>query len=292
MFHLAVNRVQTGPLSEADVRERLASGAVRGEDLCWREGWEKWRKVSEVFPPLEPPVLPNVPPPLPQTTATVPSAMNPAAGAAPSSGLATASLVCGIAMFVLFPLFIPLAIAAIVTGHVAQAKIKHSGGTVGGGGRALAGVIMGYLGIAALPIIGLLAAMAIPAYQKVRDNSQQATVRNHLVQIWSAAEQQMLETGAETVSYDQLVGPGKSLEEDSLKPVAGEDYHSLVIHRGDESISVTLRNGRTVEYSAETPAGGAVVEEAIPDKDTDAEKPQEEQPGADAPTAPAAEPEA
>ena len=41
MFHLAVNRVQTGPFSEADVRQRIARGEVRGDDLCWREGWEK-----------------------------------------------------------------------------------------------------------------------------------------------------------------------------------------------------------------------------------------------------------
>jgi Tfp pilus assembly major pilin PilA len=274
MFHLAINRVQSGPFNEADVRERIARGEVRGDDLCWRDGWEKWRKVSEVFPPVEPPVLSAVPPPLSQPVNVPPLPANRPPVA--SSGLATASLICGIGVFVVFPLFIPLAIAAIVTGHVAQSKIKRSAGTVGGGGRATAGLIMGYLGIAALPIVGLLAAMAIPAYQKVRHASQDNLVRSHLTQIWYAAEQQMLETGADTVTYDQLVGPGKSLQEGALKPVAGENYHDLEVHRGDESLSVTLDDGRTVDFTADSPAGGAVVDEE-PAKDSDTnDEPEEE----------------
>ena len=290
MFHLAVNRVQTGPFSEADVRQRIARGEVRGDDLCWREGWEKWRKVSEVFPPVEPPMLSAVPPPLAQPVEVPPlPASRPPA---PSCGLATASLLCGIGVFVLFPLFFLFAPAAVIFGHVAQAKIKRSAGAVGGGGLATAGLIMGYLGIAGIPIVGLLAAMAIPAFQKVRQTSQETVVRIHLSQIWYAAEQQMLETGVDTVTYDQLVGPGKILQEDTLKPVAGENYRDLVVRRGDESLSVTLDNGRTVEFSASSPAGAAVVDEE-PAKDADTNDEAEEE--ADPPTVspePAAEPEA
>jgi type II secretory pathway pseudopilin PulG len=290
MFHLAVNRVQSGPFSEADVRQRIARGEVRGDDLCWREGWEKWRKVSEVFPTVEPPMLSAVPPPLAQPVEVPPlPASRPPAS---NSGLAIASLLCGIGVFVLFPLFFLFAPAAVILGHVAQSKIKRSAGAMGGGGLATAGLIMGYLGIAGIPIVGLLAAMAIPAFQKVRQTSQDTIVRSHLTQIWYAAEQQMLETGSDTVTYDQLVGPGKSLQEDTLKPVAGENYRDLVVRRGDESLSVTLDNGRTVVFFADSPAGGATVD-AEPTKDSDTEEDAEEEaaPPTES-TEPAAGPEA
>jgi hypothetical protein len=65
----------------------------------------------------------------------------PASGA-PTSGAAIASLVCGIAgMFLFFPATIP----AIICGHVARARIRRTG--EGGAGLALAGLILGYLGL-------------------------------------------------------------------------------------------------------------------------------------------------
>lgn len=44
-------------------------------------------------------------------------------------------------------------------------------------------------------IIGLLAAMAIPAFNKVRETSQDKAVTNNLRQIASAAQQYMLDEG-------------------------------------------------------------------------------------------------
>ena len=49
-------------------------------------------------------------------------------------------------------------------------------------------------------IIGLLAAMAIPAFKKVRDNSQTKAITNNLRQLASAADQYFLENGATSVS--------------------------------------------------------------------------------------------
>jgi hypothetical protein len=308
MFHLAVNRVQSGPFSEADVRERLARGEVRGDDLCWREGWESWRKVSEVFPPLEPPVLQGCPPPLPRAFAPTVAQQPPQAGRdqVPTCGLATGSLVCGICMFVLFPLFFLLGPAAVILGHLAHSKIKRSAGSLGGSGLATAGLLLGYIGGTFMLL--LVSAIAIPAFVNVRHSSQDQVVRNHLTQLWVAAEQQLLETGAEAVTYEQLVGPDKSIQETELKPVAGEDYHGLVIRRGDESLSITLGDGRTVDYYADSPAGGSVGESApATDSDTSTEPeveaaPQDEQPApagepedapaAAEPDAPAAKPEA
>lgn len=80
-----------------------------------------------------------------------------------TSGMAVASLVCGI----LF-LFLPAAIAAIVLGHLAQSDIKKSRGRKSGGGMALTGLVLGYIGVAAIPMILIIAAIAIPNLLRAR----------------------------------------------------------------------------------------------------------------------------
>jgi type IV pilus assembly protein PilA len=71
-------------------------------------------------------------------------------------------------------------------------------------------------------IIGLLAAMAVPAFQKVRESSQDKTVLNNARQLASAADQYFLERGVSTVAYDDLVGNNKYVK--SLSTVANETY--------------------------------------------------------------------
>jgi len=94
--------------------------------------------------------------------------------------------------------------------------------------------------------IGLLASMAIPAFQKVRANSQEKTIQNNLRQFSVAAQQHMLETGKKSVNYADVVGPEEGKYVRELKPVAGEDYESLVVKEGDEEISVTMSNGKMI----------------------------------------------
>lgn len=81
------------------------------------------------------------------------------------SGLAIASLVCGIAAWIIFP--VVAAIAAVVTGHLAKKEIRESGNTLGGDGMALAGLLMGYiqLGMFALAVLVVILALLffIPA---------------------------------------------------------------------------------------------------------------------------------
>jgi hypothetical protein len=60
--------------------------------------------------------------------------------APPTNGLAVASLVCGIGTFVVGVSFIP----AIICGHIARRQIRQTGQQ--GGGMALAGLILGYVG--------------------------------------------------------------------------------------------------------------------------------------------------
>ncbi|MBK1877832.1 prepilin-type N-terminal cleavage/methylation domain-containing protein [Pelagicoccus mobilis] len=65
-------------------------------------------------------------------------------------------------------------------------------------------------------IIGLLAAMAIPAFQKVRTDSRQSALYNDARQLASAAQQYMLENNVTTIAhgYDTSDGTlGTELEE-------------------------------------------------------------------------------
>lgn len=97
--------------------------------------------MTEAPPPPEPALEPIPEPP-------------PPAAPKGSSGLAIASLICGIVGCV------PGAgIAAVVMGHMALGRIKTSG--QGGRGMALAGLILGYLSIVGWIIAILTGGLAI-----------------------------------------------------------------------------------------------------------------------------------
>ncbi|HEY6491631.1 MAG TPA: DUF1707 and DUF4190 domain-containing protein [Trebonia sp.] len=81
----------------------------------------------------------------------------------PTNGLATGALVCGIAeIFALAFVDTPAvilglsAIPAVILGHVARAQIRHTGQR--GDGLAVAGLVLGYLGIACWVLLILIVA--------------------------------------------------------------------------------------------------------------------------------------
>lgn len=94
--------------------------------------------------------------------------------------------------------------------------------------------------------IGLVAAMAIPAFQKVRMASQEKAVLNNLRQLAAAADRYYLENGVATANLTDLVGPTRYIK--VLNPVAGEDYRTLRFRQG-QTLRVKLADGRTVEYT-------------------------------------------
>src|SRR5215813_2672856 len=77
-----------------------------------------------------------------------------------TSGKATASLIAGISAYVIAP-FIG-AIVAIVLGHLGLSEVKKSAGRLKGDGLAIAGMVLGYVQVAGLPLIMIIAAIAIP----------------------------------------------------------------------------------------------------------------------------------
>ena len=97
-------------------------------------------------------------------------------------------------------------------------------------------------------IIGLLAAMAIPAFQKVRATSQDKAVLNNLRQFASAAQQYMLETGATTASYSAIVKTDGTGWLNTIESVGSESYSSLSVSTNTTSLTLGSPSGRVVTY--------------------------------------------
>lgn len=97
-------------------------------------------------------------------------------------------------------------------------------------------------------IIGLLAAMAIPAFQKVRASSQDKAVLNNLRQLGSAADQYFLEHGVSEVAFTALVGTESQKYIKSIQTVAGETYDAT-IKQGAGVSATGIAGARTISYT-------------------------------------------
>lgn len=95
-------------------------------------------------------------------------------------------------------------------------------------------------------IIGLLATMAIPAFQKIKQKSQDNTVLNNARQLAAAGDQYFLETGVTTVNSSDLIGPTQYIR--FQRPVGNEVYPGVLTQ--GVTITVTGVGGfRTVTFS-------------------------------------------
>jgi type IV pilus assembly protein PilA len=90
-----------------------------------------------------------------------------------TSGKATASLIFGIAAYVILPFL--AAIPAIVLGHLALSDIKKRAGQLKGNGLAIAGMVMGYAQVVFIPFILIIAAIAIPNLLRARMAANEAS---------------------------------------------------------------------------------------------------------------------
>jgi type IV pilus assembly protein PilA len=95
-------------------------------------------------------------------------------------------------------------------------------------------------------IIGLLASMAIPAFQKVRTNSQDKAVLNNARQLSAAADQYYLENGVSTVTLTDLLGPTTYVK--ALNSVANEVY-PLGFSQGATITVSGVAGVRTITYA-------------------------------------------
>lgn len=90
-------------------------------------------------------------------------------------------------------------------------------------------------------IIGLLAAMAVPAFQQVRATSQEKAALNDLRQIAAGADQYFLEEGETSVAVAALIPT-------YIKTINGNNTYPTNVNATDASLIATVPGGATVSY--------------------------------------------
>ncbi|MBC8126608.1 MAG: DUF4190 domain-containing protein [Gloeobacteraceae cyanobacterium ES-bin-144] len=145
-WYYSKNTTQLGPITDSELKAKVSSGEISRADLIWKDGMRDWLPVSSVpelsgIPLHAQGMSPYAPPNVPGGMMMGPR----------TSGLAIASLVCGICG--LFCLFLP-GIAAVICGHMALARIYESSrnpiGQLQGRGMAIAGLVTGYISVVIL----------------------------------------------------------------------------------------------------------------------------------------------
>ncbi len=94
-------------------------------------------------------------------------------------------------------------------------------------------------------IIGLLVALAVPGFQKVRLASQDKAVLNNARLLAGAADQYMMQQGVTAVNATQLIGPANFVK--VINAVAGETYPTD--YTQGVTITITgIAGARTITY--------------------------------------------
>lgn len=119
-----------------------------------------------------------------------------------TAGIAIASLVFS-CLFLIPILGLLCSATAIVLGIVALVKISEDKENLKGKGLAIAGISLGIMGIVIIPIIGLLAAIAIPNFMRARILAQESAAAATMRTI-AAAEISYRATNPEYASLNQL----------------------------------------------------------------------------------------
>lgn len=248
-YHIAREGQQLGIYSESQVHENLLNGTFSLADVAWSEGMTEWKLLSELFPekPVETPPLP------PRQVSAMPS---PITGVSKTtSGLAITSLVCSILSY--FTCFIT-GIPAIVCGHLALSKIKKSGGTIGGKGLAIGGLIVTYLSL--ILIILIMIGIGLPAYKKGADRAKSMINARQIVLACKTYASK--HEGKYPETLEALV------EEGALKKeaISNFEYLGAAIKDGDQPGSIVLMSRSTGTGGKKIIArdDGSVAEEAPP----------------------------
>lgn len=151
-------------ISGEDLKQLAAEKIITAQTLVWNPDLPDWQPCSTVHPEWFSNKPSSTAPP------QLPAHIKPASGK-PAHPLAIASLVCGLASLIplgclgiLGIIFMPVAIGAIICGHLALKKIRQPDCETNGRGVAIAGLVSGYLSLAAIALLLLIfgSAMLIP----------------------------------------------------------------------------------------------------------------------------------
>lgn len=228
-YHVSRDGHQLGSVSETDLKKGLGDGRYLATDLVWRDGMAEWKPLGEVMGlPAQPaspspaaagatparvglrgpaaPVAPTAPAPRFGSRTALPEGVNP-----PNSGLAVTSMVAGIISVLLCGLGGIGSLVAIICGHKATSRIDGSGGTEGGRGMALAGLIMGYISLipAIIFYIAFFASLALPVFSKIQDKGNVTLHTSYAVTLQAACMKHAINNdGKYPASLEELVEKG------------------------------------------------------------------------------------
>jgi type IV pilus assembly protein PilA len=175
--------------------------------------------------------------------------LDPQALSSEISGKATASLILGI-----FFLFLPAAVLAIVFGHLSRSEIKGSKGRLTGAGRALAGLILGYVGVSIIPLL-IIAAIVIPNLLRARIAANQASAVGAL-RTYNVAEVTYASTY--NSSYSATLGDlGPPASDSSAMPDAA-GLVDAVLSGGSTTAMVAVKAGYKFTYVPGPLTGGRI----------------------------------
>ena len=186
------NDQQLGPFTEDEIKAQLAAGTLTPQDHVWWQGQAEWLPLSQtrLMPggATPPAVTPGLTP-MPGVTAP--------ASTGKTSGLAIASLVCGV-VGLLCGL---LSIAAIICGHMSRSQIKKDP-TLRGSGLALSGLILGYVWLPVYIFI-IATSVLIALGNQVKGTFQTIQAQEAAAQATNSADQSATTPDQSTNSTDQ-----------------------------------------------------------------------------------------
>ncbi len=155
-WYYGENGQQQGPFDDVAIRQAISEGKLTPYTMVWREGMPGWMPLLQV-PELSGGGMVS------DQTGNLPPQYALPYGVMPgtTSGLAIASMVCGIVGIFLCYFAGLLGVPAVICGHMALNRISQSPVPVGGRGMAITGLILGYLEIVISAGIIVFASIAI-----------------------------------------------------------------------------------------------------------------------------------
>ena len=179
---------------------------------------------------------PPPPPPQPQQpTQAQPLVNQPYGGQAPqplqrTNGMSVAALISGILGLTIF--FGIGSVAALIFGYVARGQIKRSQGQESGNGMAIAGIVMGWIGVVvSVVLIGLLFVGSIALFNWSQSEDFQEAVDDGVGIIADASLDEISEADARCTPVESYpnqgqdhIDDGQSTQYNSNPPTSGPHY--------------------------------------------------------------------